>query len=585
MQPTLPDGAGHTGRTGHETSARTGPATVGPAGPEANATTGLEPIALAGNDPIATPAGSPRPTLLVIDDREDLFLFCRRNLGDLGLFVHTHDATSARQALAEPSGIAAVLVDRDFSHADPSRLLGPSQEVRDEGMHILRWLGREHPGLPAIMVTGYREMSTAVEAADLGYDFLAWEEVTAHPEILRGRLQQVLDRSGGREEEILARFRSAGVVVASAAFRQVLVQVHHALAGNAPILLLGETGTGKDTVAWAAHALTGDSTRPFVAVNVAALNPNLLESELFGHAQGAFTGAERATVGKLRHAHGGTLFLNEIGDLATDFQVKLLTVLDRREVVPVGDVRSFPAEFRLITATSCDLRARIHDGRFREDLYHRLAWHTLEIPPLRDRREDIPALVAAFLRDAGQGCEGGVTSIQREAVECLAELPWRGNVRELRGVIEAAAAVANYTITVKDIRDVMRRQTGFDPPQRSGPGCLLEPLPGAPIATVDLPPAGLLRSPAEANGARAGYPPTGSAGHDCGANVFSHVPYRELTARYFKFLYDASDGRLSEVARRAGIGKATAYEWRERFLGAGDRAGEPDDSGTKAESS
>ena len=227
-------------------------------------------IAPAGQKPTVTPAGSRPPTLLIIDDREDLFLFCRRILGDLGLFLHAPDTTSARETLAENPGIAVVLVDRDFSHADPSRLLSPKQEIRNEGMHILRWLGREHPSLPAIMVTGYREMSTAIEAADLGYDFLAWEEVTAHPEILRGRLQQILDRSGGREEEILARFRGAGVVVASAAFRRVLVQVHHALAGNAPILLLGETGTGKDTVAWAAHALSGDSTRPFVAVNVAA---------------------------------------------------------------------------------------------------------------------------------------------------------------------------------------------------------------------------------------------------------------------------------------------------------------------------
>ena len=547
----------------------------------------MQPTHPDGAEYIAAPVGSPLPTLLIIDDREDLFLFCRRNLGDLGLFVHTPDATSARGALAEHPGVAAVLVDRDFSHADPSRLLGPPPEVRNEGMHILRWLGREHPGLPAIMVTGYREMATAIEAADLGYDFLAWEEVTARPEILRGRLQQALDRSGGREEEILARFRGAGVVVASGALRRVLVQVHHALAGNAPILLLGETGTGKDTVAWAAHALSGDSTRPFVAVNVAALNPNLLESELFGHAQGAFTGAERATIGKLRHAHGGTLFLNEIGDLATDFQVKLLTVLDRREVVPVGEVRSFPAQFRLITATSCDLRARIHDGRFREDLYHRLAWHTLEIPPLRDRREDIPALVAAFLRDAGQGREGGVTSIQREAVECLAELPWRGNVRELRGVIEAAAAVANYTITVKDIRDVMRRQTGFEPPPRPGSGCPPEPPNSASTVEAGIPFAGGVRPfvdgsvlPVDAGGSPAGPPTAGFAGHDCGASVFFGVPYRELTALYFHFLYDATGGRLSEVARRAGIGKATAYEWRDRYLGAVERAGDPSDHGT-----
>jgi hypothetical protein len=151
-------------------------------------------------------------------------------------------------------------------------------------------------------------------------------------------------------------------------------------------------------------------------------------------------------------------------------------------------------------------------------------------------------------------------------------------------VIEAAAAIANYTITVKDIRDVMRRQTGFDPPQRSTPSCLPEPPNGDRIVTADLHAAGAFRPPVAENATRAAQS-VGTPEHDCGADTFSHVSYRELTARYFQFLYDATGGRLSEVSRRAGIGKGTAYEWRDRYLGAGDRVGEPDDNGTEAESS
>lgn len=479
-----------------------------------------------------------RPLILIIDDRDDLLRFCERSLGEAYAFRRTGGARAAGELLGELP-VAGVLLDRDFSQAAAADLIGPPGEARDEGLAILRWLRREHPRLPVLMVTGFRDLETALRAADLGADFLAWEDVAADPGVLAARLHRALEVNAGNQETVLARFRELGIVAESPAFAHALNLLFRAVPGRAPILLLGETGTGKDTLGYAVHALGGDPLRPYVSVNVASLNPGLIESELFGHARGAFTGAERANVGRLRFAHGGTLFLNEVGDLSEEIQAKLLTVLERSEVVPVGEVRSYPAEFRLVTATSRDLRALVEGGRFRRDLFHRIAWHTVAVPPLRERREDVPALAHAFLRTTVAHRDGAVLGFAREALEYLAGLPWAGNVRELRGAVEAACAGARHTISVSDLREVVRRHEGLLAADGTAPA-------GSAVST----------------------PPGGAGPEDA---VFGGKGYREVTAAYYRWLVQRSGGRLPEAARLAGISKATIYEWRERYGG-----GEPD---------
>ncbi len=498
----------------------------------------------AGASPAALPA------ILIIDDREDLHRFCVRCLGDRFAFARVASGKEARALLESDARVEAALVDRDFSYAPADALLGPPDQARDEGLHILRWLRQEHPAVPVLMVTGYRDQQVAMNAADLGADFLAWEDVRDDPGILAARLQRALDLSGAEPERILARFRALGVVAESPAFMNMLIALHQAMVGTAPILLLGETGTGKDTLAFAVHALSGDSSRNFVYVNIAALNSNLIESELFGHERGAYTGAHRSTPGKMRYADGGTLFLNEIGELPLDLQVKLLTALERKEVLPVGAVRTYPTRFRLITATSRDLGALVREGRFRPDLFHRIAWHTITLPPLRERREDIPALIRAFLRNSGQGQEGGVLGIASEAVEYLRGLQWHGNVRELQGVVEAATAVASGVITLPDVREVVRRRERIDALWTSVPASSSMSGPQA---------AGLPSEPVHADGL------------ECERVVFGNLTFRELTGRYFDYLLRLTGGRLTEVARRGGIAKATAFEWRKRFKNGGER--------------
>jgi len=280
-----------------------------------------------------------------------------------------------------------------------------------------------------------------------------------------------------------------------------------------------------------------------VSVNAAALNPNLIESELFGHARGAFTGAALASLGKLRAADGGTLFLNEVAELPLDLQSKLLTALEQNTVVPVGDVRGYPAQFRLVAATSRDLPAEVQAGRFRQDLYHRISWHTIHVPPLRARKEDVPALVRAFLRDSGQGQQGHVAGIADEAVQYLTTLPWQGNVRELRGVLEAAASLAREMITLGDVREVVERRIMVGP-QHESPA-------QTPLSRTARDPGGPVFPPLSAEA--------------CEDVVFGDLSYRDLTARYFEYLKRRARGKLPEVARRAGIAKATVYEWAQRF--------------------
>ena len=247
-------------------------------------------------------------------------------------------------------------------------------------------------------------------------------------------------------------WQAIGMVAGSPVMRQIFDLILKLAASDATVLIMGESGTGKEMVAHAIHDMGNRVSQPFVPVNCAAIPEELLESELFGHVRGAFTGAVNARQGRFQLAHGGTLFLDEIGEMSQKLQVKLLRVLQERVFDPVGSDRAVRVDVRVVAATNCDLRQAVSDGSFREDLFYRLNVLPIYLPPLRERREDIPLLVAHFLSLQSRKKSKGIEAIEDEALALLKLYDWPGNVRELENLIERLVVLNDDgTIRAKDI--------------------------------------------------------------------------------------------------------------------------------------
>ncbi len=310
-----------------------------------------------------------------------------------------------------------------------------------DGLELLSIARRVAPGCPVIVMTAYSAVDSAVESIRRG----AYHYLTKPFKVdeLALFLERALDESRLRRETralrktLKERFAIGSLVGRSGAMRDVCDLVVRVADANVPVLVLGETGTGKGIVARAIHAEGPRAAMPLVTVNCAALPEALLESELFGHMKGAFTGATSRRVGLFEEANGGSLFLDEIGEMTPALQAKLLDVLERGVVRPVGSSKETPVDVRVIAATHRDLRERVSSGAFRQDLLYRLEVVSIEIPPLRHRRDDIPALVEHFLAESkGHNARSPVERIGADAMARLLEHPWPGNVRELENTIE-----------------------------------------------------------------------------------------------------------------------------------------------------
>ncbi|HKA87649.1 MAG TPA: sigma-54 dependent transcriptional regulator [Haliangiales bacterium] len=373
--------------------------------------------------------------ILVVDDQPQIPRLVELLLGE-GFLVEA--AGSAAQALArlEDTPYDAVVADLAMPEVD--------------GIELIRRARRRDPDTPILVMTGVASVETAVAAMREGaFDYLrktasaqelraAVERAVAHGQLQREvrRLRDEVERARGVHE----------VIGQSAAMRQLLALVERIAPSDAGVLILGESGTGKELLARTIHRLSGRRDAPFVAFDCSALAPSLLESELFGHERGAFTGAARARRGLFREAHAGTLFLDEIGDIASEVQSKLVRVLQEREVKPVGGDAFVKVDVRIIAATNKDLKGLVTRGQFREDLYWRLAVVPLSVPPLRDRREDLPLLCAHILaRRRPPQADGRPfpTRVSPEALARLAAYPWPGNIRELDNVLSRAALLAD----------------------------------------------------------------------------------------------------------------------------------------------
>jgi Nif-specific regulatory protein len=262
--------------------------------------------------------------------------------------------------------------------------------------------------------------------------------------LVRVEKEEILARDRRLTRELRERYRLGNVIGESEAIRNCLSLAATAANSRASVLIAGETGTGKELIAGVVHYNSPRAEGPFVKVNCGALPETLLESELFGHVRGAFTGAVRDRKGRFELADGGTLFLDEVAEMSPRLQVKLLRVLQERELEPVGSARTLRVDVRVVAATSCDLREEMQQGRFREDLYYRLNVIPIRLPPLRERREDIPLLVDHFLEKFNREDDRRVTKLSRGVLERLLEYDWPGNVRELENVVERAVVMAPH---------------------------------------------------------------------------------------------------------------------------------------------
>lgn len=325
------------------------------------------------------------------------------------------------------------------------------------GLQVIGMLHGKKPRMPVILVTGTRDGDVAIRAVKSGaYDYLPKpvdvEELCSVLEEAVGAARQMSKPvEVGRVHD-----EQDTLIGSSRAMARVYRELAKIAATPVTVLIRGETGTGKELIARALYQHGHRAHSPFITVNCAAIPENLLESELFGHEKGAFTGAVSTRIGKFEQAHGATLFLDEIGDMDLHLQAKLLRVLQERRIQRVGGRDDIPVDVRFIAATHRDLEDMIQKGEFREDLYYRLNVATIQLPPLRERAEDIPLLVDYFLSRGAEDFGGGKASISPDAVKFLQQQPWPGNVRQLQNILRKAMLKRRgYTITVDDARDLV----------------------------------------------------------------------------------------------------------------------------------
>ena len=389
------------------------------------------------------------PRILVVDDDESLRRVTQVQLEAEGYTVAI--AADGEQALAALDKSPQDLVITD--------LMMPGMS----GIDLLRRIRELYPEVTVILVTAFGSVESAVEAMKLGaYDYIT---KPVNPDALRLTVRRALEHIGLQEEVRALRrtldqkYGFESVIGRSAPLLYVLETAARAAQSEATVLIRGETGTGKELLAKGIHFNSNRREKPFVTINCGAIPRELLESELFGHLKGSFTGAVAHKKGKVEMADGGTIFLDEIGDVPLELQVKLLRLIQEREIEKIGEGKPVKVDVRIIAATHRNLQAMIEDGGFREDLYYRLNVIPLEIPPLRERAEDVPELVGHFFTRAKQRHGREELALPEALMPYFCAYRWPGNVRELENVMERLVVLARgQAVTLEDLPEALRRE-------------------------------------------------------------------------------------------------------------------------------
>jgi len=387
-----------------------------------------------------------KASILLIDDDDSLRRVMEFSLVEAGHKVQTASSGEEGLRLFEKGSFDAVITD----------ITMPGMS----GIEVLKEVQKRDAELPVIVITAYGTIESAVEAMKLG----AFDYITKP--VSRDELRLTLDKAMklrrlakenvALRAEVTDRYSFEHIVGSSERIRELLDLAGRVAASDASVLIMGETGTGKGLLAKGIHYNSARKDGPFVAVNCAAIPEALIESELFGHLKGSFTGAVKDKEGKFELANGGTLFLDEIGDLRIDLQAKILRALQEREVDRVGGSKPVAVDVRVIAATNKDIEHAVKSGAFREDLYYRLSVITLQVPPLRERREDIALLASVFLKKFNKGAE---VRVAPDALSALTAYGWPGNVRELENVMERASVLRRTeVITRAELPDKLSKE-------------------------------------------------------------------------------------------------------------------------------
>jgi DNA-binding NtrC family response regulator len=383
------------------------------------------------------------PTLLIIEDEAKMRRLLELNLSEDGFTVYTAADAEAGLNTLRQEKIDLVVTDL--------KLPGMN------GLELLQAVKRTNATIPVVVMTAYGTVETAVEAMKAGAsDYLLKPFALEEMKLILGKeldVHRLREENRSLREALGERYQFRNIVARSPKMQEVLATVERVAPTHSTVLLGGESGVGKDLIARAIHEHSRRAAGPFIKINCTAIPENLLESELFGYEKGAFTGANTSKPGKFELADQGTIFLDEIGDVPGSIQVKLLHVLQDRQFERLGGTKTLKVDVRVIAATNQDLRAALEQGTFRQDLYYRLNVVPISIPPLRERKEEIPYLVDYFIARFARESDKPLTSITPAALHLLADFHWPGNVRELENIIERAVALSTGTvIDVVDIR-------------------------------------------------------------------------------------------------------------------------------------
>jgi DNA-binding NtrC family response regulator len=438
--------------------------------------------------------------ILIVDDDRETCQFIAELLEAPGREIAFEFDPRAALAHAETTPVDLVISDINLN-------------ASQSGLDILHAAKKANPRAQVVLISGFGTLETAIEAVRAGaFDYISKPfDIGQVKTVVERALTQsaVPDAQSGH----LPRETPPGLIGRTAGMLEVYKQIARAADSKAPVLIVGDSGTGKELVAKAIHAHGKRSSRPFVAVNCGAIAETLLESELFGHTRGSFTGAVADAKGLFEQAHGGTVFLDEIGETSPALQVKLLRALEEGEIRPVGASRPLRVDVRVLAATNVELERAVSESRFRQDLYYRLSVIVVRLPPLRERRPDIPLLVEAFLRNSCARA-GRERRLSPEALEKLVGYGWPGNVRELENTIERLVLFS----------------------------------PGATIDVSDLPPL------------------MGGATPNIEDRLFADLPtLDEVERRYLLHVLDAVKGHRTRAAEVMGIDRRTLYRMAERF--------------------